>query len=64
MPENNISCTVTNCHYWGGGDVCRADRIEVGVSGSRNARMDAGRFPGDQATTSENTCCVTFKPRG
>lgn len=94
MPQN-VRCTVSNCRYWGAGDNCQAQRIEVAVSGSPNARGDAGRlagaaagagdraddrgrggraadrrdrldaarFAGDQAATSYQTCCVTFKPR-
>ncbi len=63
MPPQ-VRCTVTNCRFWAKGDNCGAERIEVAVSGTRNARLDAGRFPGDRAATSEQTCCVTFKPRG
>ncbi len=92
MPQN-VRCTVSNCRYWGTGDNCQAQRIEVAVAGSPNARGDAGRLAaaraaertddrgrggraadredrldaaqpaGDQAATSYQTCCVTFKPR-
>ncbi len=106
MPQN-VRCTVSNCRYWGTGDNCQAQRIEVAVAGGPNARGDAGRLApaagaadravdrgrgaraavgtddrgkggrvgdrrdrldagqaaGDQAATSYQTCCVTFKPR-
>lgn len=64
MRLTNVKCSVRNCAYWGRGDVCQADSIEVAVTGSPGARTDfdaaAGAF---QAPTSEWTCCVTFKPR-
>lgn len=60
-----IRCTVSNCGFWGNGDVCEAEKIEVAVTGSAGARMDAGRMvgAGRRAATSEETCCVTFKPK-
>lgn len=59
-----VKCSVRNCHYWGEGQVCEADEIEVAVTGSAGARMDAGRMGDTAADHSEETCCVTFRPRG
>lgn len=58
----DVKCNVRNCLYWGAGEICEADAIEVAVTGSRAARIEAGEMGGRQAATSEQTCCVTFKP--
>ncbi len=62
MPE--VRCFVRNCGYWGA-DLCRAERIEVAVAGGEAARGDPARIRAGHgnAAVSEDTCCVTFKPR-
>ncbi len=46
----DVLCEVNNCKYWGQGNKCEADAIYV-VSQK-----------GNQASTSEETDCKTFKP--
>ncbi len=71
-----VKCTVDECVYWGSGDVCEADAIEVNTNpavarGARGADMEVGRI-GERGTrgagefasrTSEETMCKTFRPR-
>ncbi len=71
-----VRCTVDECVYWGSGDVCEADAIEVNTNpavarGTRGADMEAGRI-GERdtrgraepaSTTSEETMCRTFRPK-
>ena len=45
QPNGGIKCVVNTCHYYGSGDHCHADKIEVE---SPNAR------------TNEMTDCATF----
>lgn len=49
MPQANggIKCLVNTCHYYGSGDHCHADRIEV---------------QSPNASTTEMTDCATFLP--
>jgi hypothetical protein len=64
-----VKCSVSNCHYWGESDVCRAEAIIIEIdkhSGSRfkeefaEELIEGGHK--DQANTSSATCCLTFKP--
>lgn len=47
QPNNGIKCVVNTCHYYGNGDHCHADKIEVQP---RNA------------SSTEMTDCATFLP--
>ncbi|MDP4125594.1 MAG: DUF1540 domain-containing protein [Bacillota bacterium] len=47
QPNGGIKCLVNTCHYYGTGDHCHAERIEVQ---SPNAK------------TTEMTDCATFLP--
>ena len=47
---SNLKCTVDTCHYWGSGNQCTANGIEVDHQASR-------------ARTSADTACKTFKPQ-
>jgi len=71
-----VKCTVDECVYWGSGDVCEADAIEVNTNpavarGARGADMEVGRIgergargAGEYASrTSEETMCRTFRPK-
>ncbi len=73
-----VKCTVNECAYWGSGDVCEADAIEVNRNAgrrgaARGADMEVGRIgergaagaggAGFAARTSEHTMCKTFKPK-
>lgn len=72
-----VKCTVSECVYWGSGNVCEADAIEVNRNpaqrgAARGAGMEVGRI-GERGETlgggeftawaSEHTMCKTFKPR-
>ncbi|HWQ41668.1 MAG TPA: DUF1540 domain-containing protein [Desulfosporosinus sp.] len=46
-PNGGIKCLVNTCHYYGSGDHCFADKIEVQAP---------------NASSSEMTDCVTFLP--
>lgn len=41
MPEANsvIKCTVNTCHYYGTGDNCHADKIEVQSPDAKSSEM-------------------------
>lgn len=65
-----VKCSVSNCTYWGSGNICTADAIMVEID--RHARasfreeigeiqVDSGHK--DVAQSSSDTCCHTFKPR-
>lgn len=69
MPQ--VKCSVANCVYWEEGNNCSADMIMVEIDAHANANFKA-EFAGeyghdsehkDQATTSSQTCCHTFKPK-
>ena len=49
MTMPNLKCTVDTCNYWGNGNRCTADSIEVNNQASN-------------AKTSDDTNCKTFKP--
>ena len=47
QPNGGIKCVVNTCHYYGSGDHCHADKIEV---------------QSPNASTTEMTDCATFLP--
>ncbi|HEX3015947.1 MAG TPA: DUF1540 domain-containing protein [Desulfobacteria bacterium] len=49
---HDLKCTVDSCHYWGTGNHCSAEGIEV------------NNMENSTATTSDETVCKTFKPEG
>jgi hypothetical protein len=66
MP-NGVSCSVSNCSYWGQGNRCAAQEIAIEVDAHANNHWNeefAEEFAShqDQAKTSSVTCCLTFKP--
>lgn len=63
-----VKCKVDSCAYWDEGNICGADGIEVDNSLGMNlgdASMEIGRLgEGEQeAHTSDETCCKTYKPK-
>ncbi len=66
MPD--IKCTVSSCFFWKTSDVCGAPAIEVAPTrGTSSARMEVGeigKVHGSAVDRSEQTQCVTFRPRG
>ncbi|MFC4103948.1 DUF1540 domain-containing protein [Paenibacillus xanthanilyticus] len=68
MP-NGVSCSVSNCSFWGQGNQCNAKEIHVEID--RHAHSDFGAemaeegfLHQDKAQESATTCCHTFKPKG
>jgi hypothetical protein len=60
LPE--VKCSVDSCYYWDKGNICGADAIEVASNFAVNADMEAGML-GKDSSTSNETQCVTFKPK-
>jgi hypothetical protein len=69
MPQ--VKCSVANCEYWAEGNNCSADMIMVEIDAHAKADFKA-EFAGeyghdsehkDQAASSAQTCCHTFKPK-
>jgi hypothetical protein len=74
-----VKCTVDSCEYWGKGQVCNAEEIEVknDITGDAdrfsdhyiNAAMEVGAefdslgFKDGDARTSAQTCCETMRPK-
>ncbi|HHY45992.1 MAG TPA: DUF1540 domain-containing protein [Firmicutes bacterium] len=65
-PKPDVRCSVDTCGYWGTGDVCNAQAIHVQHNrpAGSTGKMEVGTIDqGVRASTSEETCCRTFKPR-
>ncbi len=95
----DVKCNVSSCHYWGSGNICKANSILVDHDQKRSdttrmesssldfdsdnlffesqrsrssRRLDASKessrlesgMLGDTISTSEATCCRTFRPKG
>ena len=64
MPLPEIRCTVSECFFWRD-DRCDAKSIEVAPRrGTRNAYFEAGSIGEPAVRDSQETQCVTFRPRG
>lgn len=56
-----VKCRVRSCHYWGNGDVCEADKIEVDNAVGAKTTMEVGELGadrgrrGDRAATTGTT---------
>jgi hypothetical protein len=68
MPKVEVSCAISNCTFYGEGNVCTAEKIMVERdSHSRydtemSSELDEKNHI-DKADTSAETCCKTFKPK-
>lgn len=60
MPK--IKCSVNNCFYWDKGNICGADAIEVAKNFAGSFDIEAGTI-GEETGNSNETKCVTFKPK-
>ncbi len=60
---SQIKCNVKNCKYWGQGNLCTAEKIQVSnVDYSSN--MEAGSFERPApCSNSYQTQCVSFVPK-
>ncbi|WP_438351652.1 DUF1540 domain-containing protein [Paenibacillus sp. FA6] len=63
-----VKCSVSNCHFWGEQNLCRAEKIviEIDAHATSNLNEEFGDEPfaihQDKARTSSSTCCLTFRP--
>lgn len=65
-----VKCSVSDCHYWDEGNRCGADAIMIEIDKHARAKFNE-EFAGesfdtdhqDNAGTSANTCCHTYKPK-
>ncbi|WP_370510525.1 DUF1540 domain-containing protein [Paenibacillus odorifer] len=64
-----VKCSVSNCHYWGEHNLCRAEEIVIEIdkhvgNGYKEEYAEEMTNEGhrDHASTSSATCCLTFKP--
>ncbi|MEG3071508.1 MAG: DUF1540 domain-containing protein [Peptococcaceae bacterium] len=64
MPQ--IFCSVNNCHYYGKGNLCQADKILITsdtMSQNLSANIDApnaGQITPTPVAKCPETCCKTF----
>ncbi|WP_203457023.1 DUF1540 domain-containing protein [Paenibacillus tepidiphilus] len=70
MDKPFVKCSVSNCHYWGEQNVCRADEIIIEIdkhAGSAFKEEYAEEMTNnnhhDIARNSSATCCLTFRPQ-
>ncbi|MEC1722692.1 DUF1540 domain-containing protein [Schinkia azotoformans] len=68
MPKVEVSCAISNCSYYGEGNICTAEKIMV--EHQNHSRYDTelsteffAKNHTDEATMSAETCCKTFKPK-
>ncbi len=64
-----VKCSVSNCHYWGEQNLCRADEILIEIDKHAGnafkeeyAEEMTEQGHHDYAGNSSATCCLTFKP--
>ncbi|MGU3469967.1 DUF1540 domain-containing protein [Paenibacillus sp. D51F] len=69
MPKG-VACSVSNCAFWGQGNQCGADAINIEIDQHAHADLsaefadeDLGVNHQDSAKESSVTCCHTFKPK-
>ena len=60
----SVNCTVSDCGYWGKGNICDAGEITVtSDAATDNTMMEVGAIGKTPSKTSANTACKTFKPK-
>jgi hypothetical protein len=68
MPNVEVKCSVSNCHFYESGNNCGAPAIMVEIDRHSFAKEEFANELGvqtehiDMAGTSKNTCCRTFRP--
>ncbi|QWG49062.1 DUF1540 domain-containing protein [Bacillus mycoides] len=69
MPE--VKCSVSNCSFWGQGNLCQASAIVVQPDAQEAGQIENSSYTNatltnetleSSVTTSVETCCHTFKP--
>lgn len=69
MPKVEVSCAISNCTYYGEGNICTAEKIMVELDNhsrydtEMSSELDEKNHI-DEASKSAETCCKTFKPIG
>ena len=65
MANQQILCTVNSCFYYGSGDRCKAESIQVQNNSATlgNTNMEIGSIGGRDAQQSNHTLCNTFIPK-
>ncbi|MBK5347476.1 DUF1540 domain-containing protein [Bacillus sp. TH44] len=70
MPE--VKCSVSNCSFWGQGNLCQASAIVVQPDAQEAGQIEKSSYTNatltnetleSSVTTSVETCCHTFKPK-
>nr|WP_263323129.1 DUF1540 domain-containing protein [Neobacillus sp. Marseille-Q6967] len=68
MPNVEVACSITNCAFHVKGNLCGAEKIKIDMD--YNSKYDtefAEEFDfkqiKEEANTSKDTCCKTFKPK-
>lgn len=61
MPD--VNCTVNNCKYWTGSNLCTAQQIVVqnDQSGGFSPNAQLTQLAATPASSKDNTCCQTFQ---
>lgn len=68
MPDkkHKVHCSISNCHYWGQGNVCQADQILItshDMAKNLPDKVDAPYAAGVTETPASqcyDVCCKTF----
>ena len=68
MPNVEVSCAISNCSFYGQGNVCTAEKIMVELDNHARYDTEMSSELGeknhiDTAGTSAETCCKTIKPK-
>lgn len=64
--KHKVHCSISNCHYWGTGNVCRADQILITSHDMANNLADkvdaplAAGVTGTPVSQCTDACCKTF----
>lgn len=67
MPKVEVSCSISNCTFYGEGNVCTAEKIMVEMDSHASYDTEFSSELNeknhiDKARYSTETCCKTFKP--
>lgn len=69
LTKTLVKCSVSNCHFWGESNVCRAEQIMIEIDSHSTANLNeefGDEYTSDHkdtANSSSSTCCLTFRPK-
>ena len=69
LTKPSVKCSVSNCHFWGESNICRAEKIMIEIDRHSTANLNeefGDEYTGDHkdsARSSSATCCLTFRPK-